>query len=185
MKAETKAAAERLLDAEVGTDYLAEEARRYARAKSQTRRGAHCVVIFRLGGEWLALPARVFGEVAPLRPVHSLPHRRDNVVVGLANIRGELLVCVALAPVLGFATEPTTGAGARIAVIGHGDARFVFVADEIAGLHRYDDVDLQPLPATLAQARAVHVRGLLDWNNKPVGVLDDGVLFRSLNRHFA
>ena len=58
------------------------------------------VLLFRLQAEWLALPAQVFQEVAERRPVHSLPHRRQGIVLGLVNVRGELLLCVSLARLL-------------------------------------------------------------------------------------
>ena len=40
-------------------------------------------------------------EVANLLPIHSLPHRPNGVVLGLASVRGELLVCVSLGQVVG------------------------------------------------------------------------------------
>ena len=172
--------AARLLDAEVPEAYLTQNARHYAQAKAELRPGARSALVFRLAGEWLALPTAVFREIATPRPVHSLPHRTDRVVLGVANIRGELLVCVSLAAALGIAGGP--GAGARLAVMGREGARFTFPADEIAGLHRFDDADLSPVPATLAHAQAVYTRGILTWQGRPVGVLDDQLLFHTLNR---
>ncbi len=179
------AGAARLLDAEVPESYLAEHARHYAQAKAQVRPGARSVMIFRLASEWLALPTTVFREVAPLRMLHSLPHRRDRVVTGVSNIRGELLVCVSLAAALGIAGGGAPGATARLAVISRGSDRFVFTADEIAELRRFDDTDLSPVPATLAHAQATYTRGMLAWRERAVGVLDDELLFYSLNRGLA
>lgn len=177
------AGAARLLDAEVPESYLIEHARHYARAKPALRPGVRSAVIFRLGQEWLALPTAVFREIAPLRPVHSLPHRRDRIVTGLANIRGELLICVSLAATLGLTDNPTPDPTARLAVIVREGDRFVFRTDEIAELHRFDDSDLGPVPATLVHAQATYTRGILSWRERPVGVLDDQLLFYTLNRH--
>ena len=66
------------------------------------------VVIFRVASEWLALPTSVVIEVANLLPIHSLPHRPNGVVLGLASVRGELLVCVSLGRVVG--AEPLAAA---------------------------------------------------------------------------
>lgn len=177
------AGAARLLDADVSTDYLASGAHHYAQAKTETRAGAKSAVIFRIAGEWLALPAAVFQEIARLRPVHSLPHRRDALVSGIVDIRGELLICLSLPVALGLVPSggplPPT---ARLAVIGRGADRFVFVADEIAALHRYDDEAVALVPATLAHAHAVHTRGLLHWREHPVGLLDDALLLSTFNR---
>ncbi|MBI4623998.1 MAG: purine-binding chemotaxis protein CheW [Verrucomicrobia bacterium] len=179
------AGAARLLDAEVPESYLIEHARHYARAKPALRPGARSAVIFRLAGEWLALSTAVFREIAPLRPVHSLPHRRDRVVTGVANIRGELLVCVSLAAALGLTDGPAPGAMARLVVISREGDRFVFRTDEIAELCRFDDEDLGPVPATLVHAQATYTRGILTWRERPVGVLDDQLLFYTLNRNLA
>lgn len=179
------AGAVRLLDAEVPEHYLEEQARHYAQAKTQVRPGARSAVIFRLADEWLALPTAVFREVAPLRKIHSLPHRRDRVVAGVANVRGELIVCVSLADALGITGSGASGAEARLAVVSREGDRFVFVADEIAELRRYDDADLGPVPATLAHAQATYTRGMLAWGERTVGVLDDQLLFYTLNRGLA
>ena len=37
-----------------------------------------------------------------MRPIHRVPHRTDRLLLGLANIRGELLLCVSLRELLGI-----------------------------------------------------------------------------------
>ena len=177
--------AAQLLDVPVTPEYLAEQTRRYAQRKEVTKLGERSVVIFRLGAEWLGLPTSVFSEISPLRLVHSLPHRRDRVVTGVANIRGELLICVSLGAALGIPGETGTGSNARLAVVVREGDRFVFPADEIAGLHRFDDEQLAPVPATLSHAQATYTRGLLAWQQRSVGVLDDQLLFYTLNHSLA
>lgn len=179
------AGAARLLDAEVPEAYLVSQARHYAEPKREVRAGRHSVVVFRLTTEWFALATGLFREIAPLRPVHSIPHRRDRTVSGVVNIRGELLICVSLGPTLGLAGDPGGERTARLAVVRRETDQFVFTADEIAGLHRYYDAELAPVPATLAHARAACTRGILSWNGRAVGVLDDQLLFYTLNRSLA
>ena len=64
--------------------------------------GDKTVVIFRIGTEWLALPTGIFQEVVDQCVVRTLPHRRGGILRGLVNVRGELLLCVALGAVLGL-----------------------------------------------------------------------------------
>ena len=45
-----------------------------ARPKQVKELDTQSIVIFRVGSEWLALPATCVTEVANLRPIHSLPH---------------------------------------------------------------------------------------------------------------
>lgn len=179
------AGAARLLHAEVSDDYLAEHARHYATPKRAGQGGARSAVVFRLADEWFALPTAVFREVAPLRAIHSLPHRRERTVTGLTNVRGELIVCVSLGSVLGLAESPAAGPAVRLAVISHEGERYAFPAEEIAGLCRYDEAGLARVPATLAHARASYTRGLLAWQGRTVGVLDEGLLFYKLGRSLA
>jgi len=174
----------RLLDVEVSPEYLATHAEQFARAKAVSRAGAESAVAFRLAGEWLALRTAVFSEIASRRPVHSLPHRRDRVIAGVTNIRGELIVCVSLTAALGIA-EAAAPAAARLAVLNREGSRFVFPADEIAGLVRFDAAELTPVPATLAHAQASYTRGMLAWQGRALAVLDDGRLFQALQQLLA
>lgn len=179
------AGAARLLDVEVSPEYLAEQTRRFAQRKVTVAAGQRSVVIFRVSAEWLALPTALFSEIAPLRAVHSLPHRRDRIVSGVTNVRGELLVCVSLTAALGIGGSGAGGSGARLAVLNRGGDRFAFPADEVAGLQRFDDADLSAVPATLAHAQAAYTRGMLNWQQRAVGVLDEELLFYTLNRSLA
>ncbi|QYM80442.1 chemotaxis protein CheW [Horticoccus luteus] len=178
------AGAVRLLDVEVSPAYLAEQTRRFAQRKNVAAAGNRSVVIFRLGAEWLALPTTLFSEISPLLPVHSLPHRRDRIVSGVTNVRGELIVCLSLAAALGINSTGTSGS-ARLAVLNRGGELFAFPADEVAGLLRFDDAELAAVPATLAHAQAAYTRGILTWQQRAVGVLDAELLFYTLNRSLA
>lgn len=175
--------AARLLDAEVDVDYLDDGAKHYAQPKTESQSGEQSVIVFRIANEWFALPTTVFQEVAPCRPVHSLPHRRVALVSGIVNVRGELLVCMSLPAALGLdALNDNQPATARHVVVGSGTDRFVFVVTEIAGVLRYDDEEMTAVPATVSHAQAVHTRGLLKWRDQQVGLLDDGLLFHTFNR---
>jgi chemotaxis-related protein WspD len=173
-----------LLDAEVSADELARRAQHYATPKIEERVGTQAIVVFRLGAEWFSLPAAVWCEVASPRPIHSLPHRRDKVVTGVVNVRGELLVCVSLTTALGAEPGPK-GVAPRFAVIQRASDRFVFPADEIVGLHRYGVEEITPTPATLAHAQAACTHGMLTLENRSVGVLDADRVFQILNRSLA
>ena len=80
--------------------YLDEWTTRLA-ARDDTREGDESsVLVFRLGDEWLALPVAVLVEVTRPRPAHRIPHR-GGLLAGMANIRGELHLCVRLDLLLG------------------------------------------------------------------------------------
>lgn len=59
------------------------------------------VLIFRLGQEWLAFRTTTVAEVTLPRPVHRVPHRNNEALIGLVNLRGQLQLCVSLHGLLG------------------------------------------------------------------------------------
>ncbi len=180
------ASAEALLEREPPPGHLAESTRLVAGAKPVASHDTCSVVIFRLGAEWLALPTAVFEEVVGQRPVHSLPHRR-GAVQGIANVRGELLVCMSLHWMLNIGAAQSPAAAlrqqpGRLLVLAHGGSRVVCQVDEVRGVHRFDPRQLQEVPATLARYAAAHTRAVLRLPKHTVGVLDEQALFQSIHR---
>lgn len=167
---------------------VAEATRIFASQKRGEQRAAQSAFVFRIGGEWLALSMAAVDEVADLRAIHSLPHRRNGVVLGLANVRGELLVCVSLAQLLGIdPAEPAMSRQRRVVqrrllVLRGPGGRLAFPVDEAHGAERFDEASLQPVPATVAKSAARYSRAVLPWSGQAVGLLDDELLFHSLNR---
>nr|WP_281502902.1 chemotaxis protein CheW [Ancylobacter crimeensis] len=148
------------------------------------------VVIFRIGEEWLALPVDVFEEVAPPRTHHSLPHRREALVWGIVNVRGELLVCVSLAALLGVeakAGERNAGLKtfARLVVVGREGARVAFPVDEVHGIHRYGRQDVVAVPATVGRSGASFTAAMIRWDKRLVAKLDGTMVLDALDRGIA
>ena len=190
------AAAIRLLDrnetVDGPDDALANATRLFALERADARRNNQSAFLFRIGSEWLALPTDVLDEVAELRVIHSLPHRRSGVVLGLANVRGELLVCVSLAQLLGIdALVESSGARGqravqrRLLVARRVGSRVAFPADDVHGIERFDDSEIGPVPATVAKASASYSKAMLSWREHAVGLLDEELLFHSLYRSLA
>lgn len=201
-----------LLDRAPPPEYRREWTEHFAREKKLAAPRKRSVVVFCIGEEWLALPTPVFQEVAERRPIHSLPHRRHGVVLGLANIRGELLICVSLGRLLGLPTleigpqsgnlplthsptlPPALGAQLalraphtldRLLVIHLNGHRFAFPVNEVKGVHRFEPHYLQSPPTTVAQANPTFTQGLFRWQDRSVGLLEAEVLFAALNRNLA
>ncbi len=71
------------------------------------------LLMFRLGEEWLGLTTRSLVEVAPLQPIHSLPHQRSRALLGVANVRGALVACLSLVELLDLEPGAAVVSGAR------------------------------------------------------------------------
>ncbi len=171
--------------------HLDEWTRHFASERKVEETATQSVVIFRIHAEWLALPTAVFKEVATMRAVHSLPHRHNGVVLGLANVRGALLVCVSLSHILGLEKaaetklDKTRALPRRLLVISREGRRVAFPVDEVHGIHRCQPRELKEIPATVAKAAATYTKAVLEWRDKAVGCLDDQLLFYTLNRSLA
>ena len=182
------AGAAALLDAEAPAGYIADRTAYFAAPALVAAEETRSVAIFRVGSEWLALPAAVVIEVANLLPVHSLPHRSSGVVLGLASVRGELLVCVSLAQVVGSEPlampggDPRGRAYPRLLVIRREGVRVVCPVDEVHGMHRFHTRELTAVPTTVAKATVTYSTALLPWQGHSVGLLDDQLLFYTLKR---
>ena len=177
-------AAAQLLDAEVPPRYAQEWTQHVAAEKPAAPLATISVLIFRVAAEWFALPSAIFKEIAGDRLIHSLPHRRNGALLGLVNIRGELLVCTSLELTLGVhAAVAAAGSVRRMLVIQQNRDRTVCPVDEVHGIERFPVQDLNPVPATLAGA-AAYTKAVLFWRRRLVGVLDAELLFHTMNRSF-
>jgi len=177
-----------LLDRELPVDYLEEWTERVAAEEKYVEPGTNSVLIFRIALEWLALPTAVFQEVSETYRLHTIPHRRGGFVAGLVTIRGELLLCASLAELLGIERPSQNGKQAvceRLLVANRDGDRMAFPVDEIHGVVRYHPRELNPVPASLAHAASTYTIGLLPWQNRTVGCLNDKLLFYTLNKSFS
>ena len=150
------------------------------------------VVIFRVHREWLALPTPLFKEVTPFSPIHTIPHRSNQILLGVVNIRGELQMCASLAHLLMLETaQPQTGQPAtpvhsiatpRMMVLEREGERWVFPVEEIYGVQRFQLNELKPAPTNVAKSTNTYTKGLIRWRKTHVSFLDDELLFYTLNR---
>ncbi len=180
-----------MLDIDVPADYLLHWTKLVALERSFTAAEMRSVVVFRIGDERLALPSGILREIADLRTIHSLPHRRTQTIRGLVAIRGELLVCVSLRPILGLppSGERPNGqngtAERRLLVIGRDTNRLVIEVDEVYGIERYHPGDIRPVPATLEKAFMTYTKAVIAWGQHTVGLVDDELLLHTLERSLA
>lgn len=143
------------------------------------------IIIFRLGDERLALPVRLLQEVTHLCAIHTLPHRSNDLFLGLVNIRGEILLCASLSHLLSLETPtntPSSHSLKRMLVVGQKDSKWVFCVDEVDGIYRFHRNALTDAPVVVAKANETYTKGIVEWRNKKVNYLDAELLFYTLNR---
>jgi chemotaxis-related protein WspD len=178
------------LNVDAPNDYLEGWTQHIAQVRADVERETTSCLAFRIGAEWLALPVARVKEVAAARLTHPVPHRRNGAVLGVTNVRGELLPSVSLEHLFGLEPlgtrlverRPWT---TRLVVVEHEGKRTVFPADEVYGIVRFRASELTEVPATVAKASTRYVRGLLPWKNGSLGIIDDRLLFQSVDRGLA
>lgn len=142
-------------------------------------------LLFRLGGEWYGIAPDEVSEIGERASTHSLPHQRGGLVLGLVNVRGELVVSVSLANALQVPAETAPARRAtppRLLVLGRGTRRLAVPVDEVFGLHRFDPEALAPAPVLGGESGRAHVRALLRWEGRTVGLLEMGTLLPALEK---
>ncbi|MGL5081108.1 MAG: chemotaxis protein CheW [Microcoleaceae cyanobacterium] len=145
------------------------------------------VIIFRLGNERLALPVNILQEVTPLYTIHTVPHRRNSVFLGLINIRGETLLCISIRDLLGL--EPFTESvdlsnsinPQRMIVAGKNENKWVFPVDEVHGTYRFHINEFKDAPVVISKASEAYTKGVVTWQGKKINFLDSELLFYTLS----
>lgn len=101
------------------------------------------LVVFRLGAEWLGLATTCLVEVAPRQVIHSVPHQRSRTLLGVANVRGALVPCIALQTLVGVDTDTqATNAGRvvpRLLILAAQGGAVVVPVDEVDGIRRFEE----------------------------------------------
>jgi chemotaxis-related protein WspD len=184
-------AGQQLLEREATPDYLDEWTRRVAEVDATAAAETLSLLIFRIGDEWLAIDARCVIEVVEPHQIHGVPHRTDRLLLGLANIRGELQLCISLYELLGI--DPSDGAAPhgsassagprqRLLVAEQNQNRWAFPVDEVEGVQRIPAVAMKNLPHTLEKSPRFCSQAVFSHDDKRVGLLSKTRLFQALER---
>lgn len=176
-----------LLERALPQEYKDEWTQVLLEKKEEEFLGTLSVVIFRIQGEWLALPAQIFAEIIHPGPVHAVPHRKAQVLLGVINVHGEIQLCVSLQRLLGLEEE---GSGKeddperyeRMMVVNKEGEQWVFPVDEIHGIHHVRPELFQNVPVTVAKAKSTFTKGIFKWDDNYVAFLDDELLLYTLAR---
>lgn len=145
------------------------------------------IMIFRLGTQKLALPVRILQEVTHPCLIQPLPHRSNDLFLGLVNIRGETLLCASLSHLLslesskGKPTDAYSENTKRMMVAGRSEEKWVFPVDEVYGTYRFHPGELRDAPVVITKATEAYTQGVIHWEGDKVNYLDSELLFYTLN----
>lgn len=122
----------------------------------------------RAGGEHYALPVEDVREIARRGRITPVPGAPPQVL-GVWNLRGDVMAAVDLAVALGLAAATADAAAeGRIVVAERGELR--------AGLAVEAVVEVGPLPAASEPAESPYLEGAVLVDRTPVGIVDLGAV---------
>lgn len=170
-------AARRNLQRPVDDDYRNTWAAHFRQVRAERTPNDRAALVFRVGREWLALPAAMIDSVAPQSPGHRLPHRSGGALLGVVNVGGKLLPLVSLATLLGIDERDAPKASgrhtfARLLVLNSDGQAFALPVADLHGILRYPSATLAPPPATINKGMVRFLSGVLTEARMHIGVLD-------------
>jgi chemotaxis-related protein WspD len=184
-------AASTLLDVPLPPDHSQAWAEHFAQPAQAIQTGTHALVVFRIGGEWLALPAHQCIQITEMRPIRTLPHRHNETLLGIVNARGALLPCVSLAALLNIAIDTSSASIStaltreRLLVLSGTSGALAVRTDEVDRVHRFRAEEVTEGPATLTKAKTTFTKGVVCRGEKTIALLDLERLYSSIARSLA
>jgi chemotaxis-related protein WspD len=181
-------AASTLLEVPLPPDHAQAWAEHFAQPAQALHAGTHAFVVFRIGSEWLAVPAHQCTEITEMRPIRTLPHRHNETLLGIVNVRGALLPCVSFAALLNVAMDtpsaslPAALTRERLLVL---SGALAVRTDEVDRVHRFRAEELMAGPATLTKAKTTFTKGVLCHGERTLALLDLERLYSSIARSLA
>lgn len=128
------------------------------------------VLLLRLAGELYGIPSASVREVVRYRAYTPVPGSPPSLP-GIMSQRGIVLPVVELRPLLGLAVVPITRA-ARLVIVAHQEIDMALLSEAVLDLAALPAETLQPLPSALDPARARFLRGIAEYEQEPVALLD-------------
>ena len=178
----------RLIDRPLPPNYRRDWTQHFAEQKTFSDVGSASVILFRIRNEWFAMPTQTLQEVAEKRPIHSLPRRRHEALIGLANVRGELVICISVGHLMQVEQLPSLESLRqnyhRLVVLQWESARLAFPVDEVHGPQRFHPQEIKSLPATVARTESRYAQAVVQWQDHAAGLLDPQLMFSNLLRDF-
>ena len=179
-------AAQRNLRRPVGAEYREHWAAQLRQSLDARASADSAALVFRVGREWLALPAASIDSVAPEAPVHRLPHRSAGALQGVVNVGGKLHPQISLATLLGIGHEALEVSGrhtfARLVVMQCEGQSFALPVADLHGIVRYARATLGAPAATINKGLVRYLTGVLTEAGMYIGVLDAPLLCHQMAR---
>ncbi len=135
------------------------------------------LLLFRVGQETAALPAKMLRRVTPSARAVPIPHRTNGIFRGVCNINGELVLCADLHRLLSLADREGAPADAatdsrRMVLLGPADNSWAFEVDALMGVENIDPSTFRVPPLTVEYSIGDFTVGVTDIGGRSVTILN-------------
>ena len=137
---------------------LATEATYLLRQDDRRARERRGVLTFAVGGEVYGVEILSIREIIKLREITEVP-RAPRFLLGVVTVRGLVLPVLDLRLRLKL-DAPELSRSARILVVAHKGERYGLLVDEVRGVVRFADNQIEPPPPSLSPSEAPFLAGI-------------------------
>ena len=168
--------------------YMAQWKNELATEQKEVQHGDIGIVVFRVGNEWYALPARIVEEIACQRPIHRIPRNENPYLLGVVNIGGEINISYSIVNILNVNNVDNSGDmkiqndDIRLVVVKVNSQNYVFPVDEVRGLTRYFKKMLITPPATIGNNEPMLLHGVIEYEGLQIAIIDENELSRCIEK---
>ncbi len=127
-------------------------------------------ITFTLGGEEYAFETGFAAEVIRVPKLVKLPGS-NSLIVGIFNLRGEIIAAMDIRPLLGIAASALT-ASARIIVIKGETFTTGILTESVQGVHSLPLGMFEPIVKSVAPSAREFLRGQINRNGEMLMLLD-------------
>jgi len=125
-------------------------------------------VTFRLHEEWYGIAVKDVHEVVRVPPLALLPSAPFSIV-GLANVRGNLLPVIDPKRILGIPSSPSSAQN-RLVVLSAEGVDVGLLTDEVAEMVSVPATQLEPPLATLNMSHLPYLESICRWKDRLMGI---------------
>jgi chemotaxis-related protein WspD len=188
----------RLLDERSPPGYLEEWTERLEQPQDANLNSGNPMVLFRISEEWLAVSVQPVSEITNLRAIHAIPHRSNSILLGIANVRGELPLCIAMHRLLSTGDQQSeqnldrltrwitqdnvdeNDFAGRFLVVRLKNGLWALWVDEVHSVLRVATEKIMAVPSTLKRSTSSLLQGVYLHEGKSVGLIDEDKLNQQL-----
>jgi len=146
------------------------------------------VVAFRLYNEWFGLSALIFSEIASQRTINEIPYHNNPILLGIVNLRGQLRLCFSMHLLLGMTNDLELASNGsktqypRLLAITEQNEVWTFPVEEVEGILQIDLTKMSNIPVNVLNSKENFLKGVVNWDDKKIYVINEELLFMTLRR---